>query len=77
METSSRVETRKFEGQRESQGERKTVAIAEKDLGSGSGDETKIIGMGLKNIKGKEIEIKPSSSISNCHIEALSEEKRI
>ena len=44
----------------------KTVAIAEQDLGSESGDETKIIAMGLKNIKGKENETKPSSSISNC-----------
>ena len=33
--------------------------------------------MGLNNLKGKENETKPSSSISNCHIEAPSEEKRI
>ena len=33
--------------------------------------------MGLKNLKGKENETKPSSSTSNCHKEAPSEEKRI
>ena len=55
----------------------KTVAITEQDLGSESGDETKIIAMALKNLKGKENETKPSSSISNCHIEAPSEEKII
>ena len=33
--------------------------------------------MGLKKIKGKKNETKPSSSISNCHIETPSEEKRI
>ena len=57
----------------------KTVAIAEQDLGSKSGDETKIIAMAQKNIKGKEIvkETNPNSNISNYHIEALSEEKRI
>ena len=55
----------------------KIVAIAEQDLGSDSGDETKIIAMGLKNLKGKEIETKPSSSISNYHIQAPNEEKRI
>ena len=33
--------------------------------------------MGLKNMKGKEIETKPSTSTSNCHIEAPNEEERI
>ena len=33
--------------------------------------------MSLKNLKGKENETKPSSSISNYHIEAPNEEKRI
>ena len=55
----------------------KTIAIVEEDLESNSGDETKIIVMGLKNLKGKEMENKPSSSISKCHIEAPSEEHRI
>ena len=40
-------------------GKLKTVAIAQHDLGSDSSDETKITAMGLKNMKGKEIETKP------------------
>ena len=34
-------------------GKQKTTAAAQPDLGSDSGDETKIIAMGLKNMKGK------------------------
>ena len=33
--------------------------------------------MGLENMKGKEIETKPSTSTSNCHIHAPNEEERI
>ena len=33
--------------------------------------------MGLKNMKGKDIETKPSTSTSNCHIHAPNEEERI
>ena len=33
--------------------------------------------MRLKNMKGKEIETKPSTSTSNCHIQAPNEEERI
>ena len=55
----------------------KIVAIVEQDLGSDSRDETKIIAMALKNLKGKEIVNEPISSISNYHIDAPSEEKRI
>ena len=55
------------------------VAIAEQDLGSESGDETKRIAMELKNIKGKDIvkETNPNSSTLNYHMEAPNEERRI
>ena len=33
--------------------------------------------MGLNNMKGKEIKIKPSTSTSNYHIQASNEEERI
>ena len=33
--------------------------------------------MGLKNMKGREIETKPSTSTSNCHIHAPNEEEII
>lgn len=55
----------------------KIVAITKQDLGSDLGNETKIIAMALKKLKGKENETKPNSSIYNCHIEAPSEEKII
>ena len=48
----------------------KTVAIAEKDLGSDSGDETKITAMGLK---GQHVE---STSSSNSHNNTPNEDKR-
>ena len=34
-------------------GKQKTVATTQHDLGDGSGDESKIIPMGLKKMKGK------------------------
>ena len=34
-------------------GKQKTATIAQHDLGSNSGDESKIIAMGLNNMKGK------------------------
>ena len=34
-------------------GKQKTAATTQHDLGSDSGDETKITSMGLKNMKGK------------------------
>ena len=37
-------------------GKQKNAATTQHDLGSDSSDETKIIDMGLKNMKGKEIE---------------------
>ena len=37
----------------------KTIAIAEQDLGSDLGDETKIIAMELKNLKGKRMKLNP------------------
>ena len=58
-------------------GKQKTVATAQHDLGSDSSDETKITAMGLKNMKGKEIETKPNTSTSNCHINTPNEEERI
>lgn len=33
--------------------------------------------MGLKNLKGKEMEIQASTSTSNCHVQAPNEEERI
>ena len=33
--------------------------------------------MGLKSMKGKETETKPSTSTSNCHVQAPNEEERI
>ena len=33
--------------------------------------------MGLKIMKGKETETKPSTSTSNCHVQAPNEEERI
>ena len=58
-------------------GRPKTTATTQHDLGEDSGDESKITAMGLKNMKGKEIETKPSTSTSNCHIHAPNEEERI
>ena len=58
-------------------GKQKTAATTQHDLGSDSGDESKITSMGLKNMKGKEIETKPSTSTSNYHIQAPNEEERI
>ena len=49
----------------------KTIATAQHDLGSDSGDETKITTMGLK---GKEIS---STSYSNCLNETQYEKTRI
>ena len=46
----------------------KTAATTQHDLGEDLGDESKIIVTGLKNMKGKEIETKPITSTSNCHI---------
>ena len=58
-------------------GKQKTAATNQHDLGEDSSDETKITAMGLKNMKGKEIETKPITSTSNCHIQAPNEEERI
>ena len=62
-----------------SKGKQKTVATTStpQDLGDDSGDETKITAMGLKNLKGKEMEIQASTSTSNCHVQAPNEEERI
>jgi hypothetical protein len=60
-------------------GKKKTAATTTtpQDLGDDSGDETKIAAMGLKSMKGKETETKPSTSTSNCHVQAPNEEERI
>eukprot|EP00253_Pinus_taeda_P010660 PITA_10660 len=62
-----------------SKGKQKTAATTStpQDLGDDSGDETKIIAMGLKNLKGKEMEIQASTSTSNCHVQAPNEEEII
>ena len=49
-------------------GKQKISATTQHDLGDDSSDEYNITAMGLKNMKGKEIETKPSTSTSNCHI---------
>ena len=77
METSSGVETKICKTKDKAKEKGKTVAIVERDLGLESGNETKIIAMALKNLKGKEIVNEPNSSKCNYHIEAPSEEKRI
>ena len=53
-------------------GKEKAIAIIQEDLGSNSGDETKIKAMG---IKGKESI--SSTSISNCHTSTPNEETSI
>eukprot|EP00253_Pinus_taeda_P028538 PITA_28538 len=62
-----------------SKGKQKTAATTStpQDLGDDSGDETKITAMGLKKLKGKEMEIQASTSTSNCHVQAPNEEERI
>eukprot|EP00253_Pinus_taeda_P010474 PITA_10474 len=61
-----------------SKGKQKTAATTStpQDLGDDSGDETKITAMGLKNLKGKEMEIQASTSTSNCHVQGPNEEER-
>ena len=68
------MKRKSFKAKEKAKEKGKIVAIVEQDLGSDSGDETKIIAMGLKNMKGKEIETKPISIISNCDIQAPNEE---
>ena len=58
-------------------GKQKTAATTQHDLGEDSGDETKITSMGLNNMKGKEIETKPSTNTLNYHMHAPNEEERI
>ena len=56
-------------------GKKKTVATTTKpqDLG----DETKIVAMGLKSMKGKEIETKASTSTSNVMYKLLMRKKEL
>ena len=54
-------------------GKQKIAATTQHDLGEDLGDESKITAMGLNKIKGKEIETKPSTRTSKCHINSPNE----
>eukprot|EP00253_Pinus_taeda_P017387 PITA_17387 len=64
---------------KKSKGKQKTATTTStpQDLGDDSSDETKITAMGLKNLKGKEMEIQASTSTSNFHVQAPNEEEII
>ena len=58
-------------------GKQKTAATTQHELGEDSSDETKITAMRLKNMKEKEIETKPNTSTSNCHIQVQMKKREL